>query len=370
MTLPKDLITAYKSYKQNTEIIAGWLAETSSKAGYIREKKWRRRPVRTVGYQYTIAIDEFVAMADWIADKEPSTVLSTAMQRLWRATIRARRAFTERFTGKNEEDLPGDNAHAYFANVLEEALEQLKPCWESSSAANRQPDGAEVPANRFGVLNLEETADHAGDHHEVPVVPKPSLAHVVMDNPQVETDFLFGIWTFMAEVQALREHIMSVWRRYGEGHIDLMEASAALNFAVSLVRKGEADLYRTMDRPKKYYDTNKYPTSSWPSILYHEHAMVAHSAPKEVLNSPKSLYDCPCGWADSFLHFSYKMTEMYKSLLKKAKEEHDLAGDGAVPLMALPGLVQLQQKQKEVEHVQVRPKLTFPWLQYFRRRTR
>ncbi len=83
--LPPDMILAYKRYKEDTEKVAGWLAEKSKKAGYkpntdiasiSKEPKLKGRarklardaakespiPIKEA-YGYTVKVAEFVEMA-------------------------------------------------------------------------------------------------------------------------------------------------------------------------------------------------------------------------------------------------------------------------------------------------------------------
>ena len=87
--LPPDIVLAYKRYKQDTETVAGWLAERAEKAGYTantdtaaigkdpklkgRARKLARDAARQapaqpkLKYTYIVKTTEFVPMAKHVS---------------------------------------------------------------------------------------------------------------------------------------------------------------------------------------------------------------------------------------------------------------------------------------------------------------
>ena len=307
-SLPPDMVLAYKRYKQDTERVAGWLAEKSAKAGYkpntdtatvVKEPKLKGRarklardaakhspPPPKQKYTYTVKTIEFVEMAKYVVNAQPKVILSRAMQAVWRRTIELRRQCGLWFQDQIHTDVLADEKHSHFASILEQALTTLKPCCEptkteSSPSKKSKQAGNAAPLqeinNMFAQLEAEDilSEEEQGEESQSASVrketnPEIPRVHIDFDDKETEAEFLFAVWSFMNDVFAVRLYVASTWQLYSIGQIELMQAASITNLAVDLVRRAEADFEVTLRRPLKY-PAAKYPTGALPFLIFKLH---------------------------------------------------------------------------------------------------
>ncbi|KIX95045.1 uncharacterized protein Z520_09355 [Fonsecaea multimorphosa CBS 102226] len=354
-SLPPDMVLTYKQYKHDTEIVAGWLAEKSAAAGYksetvpaLRDKQPKlgakaRRVPRSAAEKaqrskapkpmYIVKTVELVEMAKCIAKARPKVLLSRAMQTVWEHTIRARREFSQWFRSKAATDIIVDEKHSHFASLLELALETLRPCYEpvkkeSRSASRKKDTDKTTPlrtvTNIFQHLEVEDVlSEEELDQEGTTVVMGPQTkaegprARIDFDETEAESEFLFGIWSFMQEVFAVRIFVATTWRLYALGNIELMQAASVTNLAVDLVRRAEADLEASLQRPSAY-PAAKYPTGSLPLLIFKLHLPPSHqcTVPCDP-DLPMVVIICGCKICNVLLYIPWVMAKSYIHILKE-----------------------------------------------------
>ncbi|EHY60040.1 hypothetical protein HRR83_006398 [Exophiala dermatitidis] len=354
LQLPADMVLAYKQYKKDTELVAGWLAQKAASCGYkpnmttTNEPKLKGRarklardaakqsgipqPSRTVN---SIKTTEFVEMAGHIAKARPKIVLTRQIHAIWERTIRARREFTAWFKAKSDVASFTDEKHSHFVTILQTALDTLKPCFEPekappATAATKATTPLSTPLamvnNMFQHLELEDTTpEEEGLANGTPnsaaapgPVPAVASVRIEFDDKETEEEFHFAIWSFLQDIQAVRVYLLSTWQLYAGGKIELMQAACVTNLAVDMVRRAEADFESTLRRPSKY-PAAKYPTGSLPFIIFKEHLPHANGGqPLEFdPDLPQTIIICGCEICDFLLYVPWAMAKSYVDVLKE-----------------------------------------------------
>ncbi|KIW76268.1 hypothetical protein Z517_11014 [Fonsecaea pedrosoi CBS 271.37] len=347
-SLPPSMVSAYKQYKQDTETVAGWLAEKSAQAGYASnikqprpEAKARRsaqgttrkaQRSKTMKPVCIVRTAELVEMAKCIVKLRPKVILSRSMQVIWERTIRARREFSRWFRSKAATNVVLDEKHSHFASLLELALETLRPCYEivkeskPTSQKKETDKGTPRPPvnNIFQHLKVEDLlSDEEVDQEDTTNItcaeakPGSPRAQIDFDDPEAESEFLFAIWSFMQEVFAVRTYVASTWHLYASGSIELMQAAAITNLAVDLVRKAEAELEASLQRPPAY-PAARYPTGSLPFLIFKLHVVPSYQCKKAWdADLPMVFIICGCSICDVLLYIPWGMARTYIHILKE-----------------------------------------------------
>jgi hypothetical protein len=304
-SLPPDLFTTFKQYKLDTEHIAGWLASTAEKCGFVRASQSVEKAPKLKGRarklardaakaeknhkeapQYVIHAHEFLPMAEHISKHTPKIVAPKGMSMVLDRVIGARTKCTEWFKENSHGDTSINETHAHFTGVISSMSDVLRPCWapsdtkqdEKKLSGSKGPAGTPLSSNTnlFEHLELEEI----GSDDEVPksmksgcstlVISNLPRASIQLDEKLLEEEFMFAVHTFVDDMQQVRKYLNSIWRSYHGGEIDLLVASVITNTAIDLVRQAERSFESLLKRPKNY-PVEKYPTGVLPAILYHEH---------------------------------------------------------------------------------------------------
>ncbi|GAP88697.1 hypothetical protein SAMD00023353_3300010 [Rosellinia necatrix] len=288
--LPDSLYSVYRQYKLDTDAIASWLATTAQANGYPQELlqpgggddphnqkprapsrrlkgKARLQAVREhrqslaadkarqAQKKYTIAVKDFVVLADFISEKRAGVgkVPASFVKTLDRV-IRARRAFGDQIDGQGEvtgDKAAPDSAHMYFVGVLEKVRDVMKPLFPSPASSQKQApqasaDGQETQdalTNRFAGLSVYEPSEA---FLNMPDVERPQPAKTAGDDELGATyeaerlnafeDVIFALTALMDDLNRFRERINWIWTAYGQGLFDLCAAAIATNTAIDLAR--------------------------------------------------------------------------------------------------------------------------------------
>lgn len=349
------MVLAYKQYKQDTETVAGWLAEKAAGCGYKpsmpstsepklkgRARKLARDAAKQTGTsqpakrKYAVKTTEFLEMAQQIVKARPKVVLNRSIHVIWQRTIRTRRQFGAWFRAKDATSTLSDEKHSHFATILETALNVLKPCFQpvtkpASAAVPKQESNVTTPLqqvnNMFQHLELEDTSleeevmtDKTNSNgHNNGSASAPFRAQIDFDDQETEDEFLFAIWSFLHDVQAVRIYIASTWQLYSTGNLELMQAASVTNLAIDLIRRAEADFESTLQRPSKY-PAAEYPTGSLPFIIFKLHLPQANGGmPLDIdPDIPRSIIICGCGICDFVLYVPWAMAKCYVGVLKSS----------------------------------------------------
>ncbi|OAL30062.1 hypothetical protein AYO20_08966 [Fonsecaea nubica] len=347
-SLPPSMVSAYKQYKQDTETVAGWLAEKSAQAGYasnIKQPKpaakarrsaqgttHKAQRSKTMKPVCIVRTAELVEMAKCIVKLRPKVILSRSIQVIWERTIRTRREFSRWFRSKAATNVVLDEKHSHFASLLELALETLRPCYElvkesrPTSQKNETDKATPHPPvnNIFQHLEVEDLpSDEEVDQEDTTNItwteakPEGPRAQIDFDDPEAESEFLFAIWSFMQEVFAVRTYVASTWQLYASGNVELVQVASITNLAVDLVRKAEADLEATLQRPPAY-PAARYPTGSLPFLIFKLHVVPSYQC-KIAWDAdlPMVFIICGCSICDVLLYIPWGMARAYIHILKE-----------------------------------------------------
>ncbi|KAK2868016.1 hypothetical protein FQN49_003244 [Arthroderma sp. PD_2] len=274
--LSNCLTSSYLQYKEDTNAVASWLATTAKKCGYTEnaapqkiEKKRggrrktkmrkaaqaRRRPPAESSTPkdtaaeppiYTIAIREFVPLAECIANYETPKVRVPAI-----FAITIDRAISSRRThlgvlGDGSEEV--DGGHTHFISVLERVRDILRPLFP----VERATDNDKVNMiNKFEGLDVQEPSDKFMQAPDItipmPPTPDPEAkyeAERVHDASEMYSAFSL----LMKDYHAFRAKIKETWMGYQRGVFDLFSASIMTNTALDFARQLEKDAKPLFDK--------------------------------------------------------------------------------------------------------------------------
>ena len=151
-TLPHFLFDSHKRYKDDTNRVASWLAETAQKCGYSlkldapvsrppgRLKGKARKEARekeraqsaeaiTSAVRHTLTVDDFVDLAQRIANHNPNIKVPSLILGLLRSAINLRNRCSNWFQGNatTVEDKFDNSNHSHFIGVLQSVEKILEP---------------------------------------------------------------------------------------------------------------------------------------------------------------------------------------------------------------------------------------------------
>ncbi|KIV76834.1 hypothetical protein PV11_08693 [Exophiala sideris] len=321
--LPPDMVLTYKRYKQDTETVAGWLAETAAQAGYNgnttvnttvnapkepklkgRARKLARDAAKQspnsgrVKHAYTVHTNQFVEMAQKIVNLKPKVILTHTLRCTWERAIRARRRFFDWFRSKTTSNKLSDEKHAHFAAVLEVALKILKPCWEQvkeyvpPSKVDDEPKKSPLihVTNIFQYLEVEDiVSDQEAEQKEELRAKKPHTNPTGVAHAHIDFD--------------------------DEEHGSPNLSASLTNLAVDLIRRAEADFEASLQRPSKY-PAAQYPTGSLPYLIFKLHLPSQGPALDIDPDAPGAMVICGCPICDFLLYMPWIMAKHYVGVLK------------------------------------------------------
>jgi hypothetical protein len=263
--LPSILSSSYSRYKHDTDAIAGWLATTAKRFGYVsttkskstRKKGKERKATGTTAQQahgrpsYTVAIKDFTVLAEFIAGKkDPEIKVPPKLAALLDRTITARRWFSSNLAAYLKDDQQkqeSDNRHVFFLGILERVRDILKPCYSAAHVpVPAKPKDVEEVMNLFEHLQVEETSkefNKAPDIVVVPFDPASSDADYKAERESEDMQEAFtALYFLLFDLNRLRTEVSRAWEGYKEGMVDLIAASITTNTAVDLARAMEDDM--------------------------------------------------------------------------------------------------------------------------------
>ena len=307
--LPDFLQSSYLTYKQDTDILAKWLAVKAKQCGYPadllspsdpptssiqpnspsqRPKGAKRKKAQNAGKKaapppkgpngpasapkYTIKVKDFAALAECIAgfNKPAVKVPLTVVEVLTRA-IKLRqqhhtwsRAQQESAASTGVEE--SNQSHAYFLGILERTREILKPRMPpetiddflskpSSGSSDLATSDTQVNgqiSNMFDNLDIQEPSQEFLDAPNV----EPATIDKAAQESNYEVERLQSIeelytatHCLFEDISNIRSFLRQLWASYKDGEIALVAASITANTAIDFVRSMEQDfLQRFPDR--------------------------------------------------------------------------------------------------------------------------
>lgn len=291
--LPSVLQSSYKTYKEDTNYIATWLANTAKQCGYsadllhpgdaVKSAKATQAPTRLKGKArkkakeatqgglpssstsptstgeasdpsaptYVIKIKDFISLAEYIAGTtKPLIQVPGSLVKALDHAITLRRDHGS----ESEASAAPDEKHAHFLGVLEKTREILKSRSPTELVDDRlakpASDGETAEAtqeeirNRFGGLDLEEPSQDFLDAPNVEPSPKTDskpLPNYEVEAEQSKVEEYLAAHCFLQDVRNIRRFICALWQNYQEG-MDICAVSITVNTAIDFVRMLEQDL--------------------------------------------------------------------------------------------------------------------------------
>ncbi|RGP79058.1 hypothetical protein FLONG3_2964 [Fusarium longipes] len=262
--LPETLLADISQYNADTNSVAAFLASTARICGYKCERlddckpsvggrlkgKARKeaksqkaeptkQPPNVKRTKYTVALREFVPMAECIAKSQKPliTVPSSFVSTIDRA-IRLRSTFANQMMDHGlDTDLDADSTYDYFVGILKGVREALHPRFPYKEKTQRPQSSKEDLPQGFHALTVEEPSE---DFANSPDIERPQQAPG--DNTDYEaeeaeamngTDQL--VWSLLLiEVKSIRDQIDWVWQRYLDNSIDITAAAVATNTGIQM----------------------------------------------------------------------------------------------------------------------------------------
>lgn len=302
MILSDFLKSSLKIYKDDTDIIATWLAVTAKRCGYSSDLLDRTDPLsfskpippqssnrlkgkarkqardaaaaqesRTTPSKatdnppakasYTIKVQDFTALAGYIASsskpviKVPGSVVETLNR-----AIELRSQHNSWFREQNASDKPieevkADENHSYFLGILERTLEILRPhmpsdmindllCEPLSELGVNEDPGEKTTSqirNIFDSLDVQEPSQEFLARPGVSV-PRSTTEHRYKAKVvhSLEEQYLAAHCLFQ-DLRNLRSFLRQLWASYRTGETNLVAASITTNTAIDFVRDIEQD---------------------------------------------------------------------------------------------------------------------------------
>ncbi|KAL8915636.1 MAG: hypothetical protein Q9172_006818 [Xanthocarpia lactea] len=268
--LPDFLQSTFKTYKEDTNTVASWLAVKARQCGYPADlltnsyqlKRTARKEAKEgknslTGLTYVIQVKDFISLAEFIAGfTKPVVQVPHALVKALNRAIELRSLHND-WSRTQQSSFESDDAHSYFLGILERTREVLRPrmpvvddsisgTFASLSLAAGRPNtqSAEPAGNIFDHLKLEEPTQAFLDAPEVVQANharpsnEPRYEAEVVQSP--EEKYLAAHCLFQ-DIRNIRSFLRALWANYRDHQVDLVAASITTNTAVDLVRGLESD---------------------------------------------------------------------------------------------------------------------------------
>lgn len=284
--LPGSLVSTYQQYKEDTNAVASWLASTAKLCGCPADllstdsapdgggskrlggqarkeakqatAQQHQKPVGKSGPKYTIAIKNFVPLAEIVAaSKEPLVSVPPSITATLERVISTRLSFGDRLAEHGAApSLRSDVQHSHFVHVLQRVQEILKPCTSppTEAASPSAPSFGSVSAlslnftGLMSALSLNFTgltvylSEPSEDFLHAPLNIE-RLAPVKDDSATYEVEplmdleeALFAYTTMLNDLAKIRAHVEWIWKNFRDGMFDLAAAAVTTNTACDLAR--------------------------------------------------------------------------------------------------------------------------------------
>lgn len=299
--LPNFLQSSYQTYKQDTDLLAKWLALKAKQCGYpadllsppdppaslpqparpsqrlkgaARKKaksavKEETAPLKDTSSpaaapKYIIQVKDFTPLAECIARfTKPAVKVPIALAKCLNRAIELRQEHSARSQSQAESEFSVDveesnKSHAYFLGVLERTREILKPLMPpemvndflSKPSAGR--DGQEDPgsqingqiSNIFDNLDIEEPSQvflDAPDVERTTGTKSPPEPIYEAEKMQSMEEQYLATHCLFQDVRSIRTFLRQIWANYRDGGLSLIAVSITTNTAIDFIRNMEQD---------------------------------------------------------------------------------------------------------------------------------
>lgn len=327
--IPDFLTDTYKYYKSNTTEALTWLG-TTEKARNKRPAVFQQAPKQprlkgkarksaketapaSASEKYILALADIVPLARSIVShgQHPLQVPPRII-RILRKAITARRQCTAWFLKQVDNDLMSNvsnEGHAYFTAILEEVLSLLQPFCRrepsSTSATNisgnlKDEAHRDSWGNTFRSLEIEdpymeadagvEESPHPTGKEDTPTNRPSVVPKIVYEVKTDKEDVHFAVFCLFRDLDVLRQHLHSTWRKYACYETSLIEASAVTNTAVEFVRRIEHNFSATYTQ---FSDWEAVMQNLFPEAMTHKKNFYLQYSTSEHLKFLRSFYFLP-----------------------------------------------------------------------------
>lgn len=288
--LPSFLESSWKTYKEDTNTVADWLAIKAKQCGYpadlldhtnrppqaepskrlkgsARKKakdaaKAQGVPAKTSEASatpppksnYIIKVKEFTTLAEFIAvSNKPAVQIPRSLVNALNRAIDLRRKHHEHSLVNGEKSAKASHnaneGHSYFLGILERTREILKPRMSSDMVEgfickpNAEPK-SQVPSelgNKFKDLDIQEPSQAFVDAPNV--VPAPRAAaepHYEAERLHNFEEQYIAAHCLLEDVKNIRRFLRTLWGTYLDG-MDITAISVTTNAAIDFIRNLEQD---------------------------------------------------------------------------------------------------------------------------------
>ena len=293
--LPDFLHSSYLIYKENTALVATWLAEKAKQRGFSADllcnqaakqsqpkpsgrlkgkaRKEAKKEAGGVGtgesqeassevqrLVYTIAIKDYITLADYVAAADnPAVKVPVDVGNALRKAIELRRLHYNAASQSESRSLiesAADAGHLHFLGVLEKTQEILRPRMLPDLLCEDATSKHDPLKNKFEGLTVQEPSQAFIDAPDV----KPDLYSVSKETPQYQPEpirelqeELLATHCFLEDIFNVRSFVKQMWQSVLQG-VDIAAASIAINTAIDFVRQLEADFLSSYPDKKNFED--------------------------------------------------------------------------------------------------------------------
>ena len=302
-TLPPFLFDSRKLYKEDTNTVVTWLAETAQKCGHVlklpaespasrpsgrlkgKARKLAREIERAAGAEastsalrHTIPVNQLTDLAHLIAKHKPPVKVPQIISRLLDRAIGLRKRCATWFQNKavTDQGLSANSKHWHFIGILESVLQILHPNWASDTANSAHQSKIATPStnapakseceldnlvNLYDVLYIDDLDE---DSTAAPTLATPvknaaspkkrcsETRKIVYEAETTMEEVYFAMFCFFNDLNRLREFLRNLWQQYDAGTLNLMTVSVTTNTAINIVRRAEQDLVTTFPILESY----------------------------------------------------------------------------------------------------------------------
>jgi hypothetical protein len=279
--VPQILTDTYHRYKENTDAIATWLANTATKFGVstdilsakpaIQKSKRLKGKARQKAKeaaakgiatdpsaseklparQYTITVGEFVPLAEFLASKVDLSIPAGVWESINQA-IRLRQLHSKHHIEEAEPAATRSNkGHLHFLGILEKVRDILRqrvspdvPQYDDASPLAGHD--AIVFENMFAGLTVEEPSEAFLNAPDAPKVFGTELVEAVYTVEPFEDrlELYIGASALLQDLADIRDAVRRIWLLYLERDTSLVSAAVATNIAIRQSQSLEAQFLR------------------------------------------------------------------------------------------------------------------------------
>jgi len=291
--LPSLLADTYCRYKQDTDDIATWLATTAKRFGLSsdiltgnskipaqqkskRLKGKARKEAKQVSSsdtspkpstsapKYTIAVKDFITLAEFLASKPDVKVPALVWETIERA-ISLRQDHNDYYAQQQAATNGIDDGHAYFLGVLEKVRNVLKPRRQTrptpprrQTAPSRDPtDDVEARlGNMFATLTVEEPSESFLNTPNIAPAAEndKATAMYIVEPSDDPLELYLATAAMLQDCSRIRNAIRHAWRSYSQRAVTLIAAAITTDVSIKMIQELEEQFMK--DHPSESSTVN------------------------------------------------------------------------------------------------------------------